>query len=105
MFDVFSKNNLFSSNQSGFRPSEFCFYQLFLINNEILIKSFEMRLKVYRIFLDISKGFDIVWNNGIVFKLYRNDICGKMVNIRHNDLSDRKKRVILNVRCPIFVRC
>ena len=33
---------------------------------------------VMRCFLDISKAFDKVWQNGIIFKLEQNDISGKL---------------------------
>ena len=35
LFDFFSKNNLLSLNQSGFRPGDSCINQLLPINHEI----------------------------------------------------------------------
>ena len=48
------------------------------INHEIL-SAFDMRLEVRGIFLDISKAFDKVWHDGLVFKLRQNGISGKMI--------------------------
>ena len=94
----FSKNNLLSPNQSGFRPGDSCINQLLSINHEIL-SAFDMGLEVCRIFLDISKAFDKVWHDGLIFKLRQNGICGEMINILEDFLSDRKQRVVLNGQC------
>ena len=63
-------NNLFSSNQSGFRPSDSCEYQLLSIVYDIYA-SVDCRssLEVRGIFLDISKAFDRVWHEGLIYKL------------------------------------
>ena len=95
MFDFFSKNNLLSPNQSGFRPGDSCINQLLSINHEIL-SACGMRLEVRGIFLDISKAFDKVWHDELVFKLRQNGICGEMINILEDLLSNRKQRVVLN---------
>ena len=72
----FSKNNPLSPSQSEFIPGDSCINQLLLINHEIL-SAFD--LKVRGIFLDISKAFDKVWHDGLVFKLRQNGISGKMI--------------------------
>ena len=95
MFDFFSKNNLLSPNQSGFRPGDSCINQLLSINHEIL-SACGMGLEVRGIFLDISKAFDKVWHDELVFKLRQNGICGEMINILEDLLSNRKQRVVLN---------
>ena len=68
MFNFFSKNNLLSPNQSGFRPRDSCINQLLSVNHEIL-SAFDTGLEVRGIFLDISKAFDKVWHDGLIFKL------------------------------------
>ena len=98
MFDFFSKNNLLSPNQSGFRPGDSCINQLLSINHEIL-SACGMGLEVRGIFLDISKAFDKVWHDELVFKLRQNGICGEMINILEDFLSNRKQRVVLNGQC------
>ena len=75
VFDFFSKNNLLSPNQSGFRPGDSCINQLLSINHEIL-SAFDIGLEVCGIFLDISKAFDKVWHDELIFKLRQNGICG-----------------------------
>ena len=46
--------------------------------------------------LDILKVFDKVWHDRIIFKLERNGISGKLHEIFHGFLLNRKQRVVLN---------
>ena len=56
MFNFFIGNKLISSNQSGFKPGDFCINQLSYITHEIY-ESSDVRLEVRSVFLDISKTF------------------------------------------------
>ena len=47
-------------------------------------------------FLDISKAFDKVWHEGLIFKLKQNGITGNLLNILEDFLSKQKQRVALN---------
>ena len=98
MFNFFSKNNLLFPNQAGFRPGDSCINQLLSINHEIL-SVIDMGLEVRGIFIDTSKAFHKVWYDGLIFKLRQNGICGEMINILEDFLSDRKQRVVLNSQC------
>ena len=102
MFNLFSKNNSLSPNQSGFRPGDSCINQLLSINHEIS-SAFDMGLKVYGIFLDISKAFDKVWHDELIFKLRQNGICSEMINILEDFQSNRKQGVLLNGQCLSWV--
>ena len=48
------------------------------------------------VFLDISKAFDKVWHEGLVFKLKQNGISGNLLKFFESYLHNRKQRVILN---------
>ena len=48
------------------------------------------------VFLDISKAFDKVWHEGLIFKLKQNGISGNLLNLFENYLTNRKQRVVLN---------
>ena len=48
------------------------------------------------VFCDISKAFDRVWHNGLLFKLKSIGISGKLLNWFSNYLADRKQRVVIN---------
>ena len=47
-------------------------------------------------FLDISKAFDKVWHEGLLYKLKCYGVDGAFYNILENYLRDRKQRVVLN---------
>ena len=44
----------------------------------------------------MSKAFDKVWHEGLIFKLKQNGIEGKLLNLFQNYLINRKQRVVLN---------
>ena len=53
-------------------------------------------LEVRAVFLDISKAFDKVWHEGLLFKLKQNGVSGKLLKLFGNYLHGRKQRVVLN---------
>ena len=59
MFIFFTENNLIFPNQSGFRPRDSCVNQLIAITHEIY-KSFDERIKVRWVLLDLSKAINKV---------------------------------------------
>ena len=48
------------------------------------------------VFLDISKAFDKVWHDGLLFKLQRYGISGPLLTLLRNYLCGRLQRVTLN---------
>ena len=44
----------------------------------------------------MSKAFDKVWHEGLIFKLQQNGIEGKLLDLLHNYLNNRKQRVVIN---------
>ena len=95
MFEFFIRNDLISRNPSGFKPSDSCINQLLAITHEIY-KSFDACLDVRAVFLDISKAFDKVWHQGLLYKLKQNGISGNLLETLTDFLKDRKQRVVLN---------
>ena len=53
-------------------------------------------LEVRAVFLDISKAFNKVWHEGLLFKLKQNGISGKLLTLFESYLHNRKQRVALN---------
>ena len=84
-------------NQSASRRSDSCINQLLAITHEIF-EAFECNptLEVRSVFLDISKAFDKMWHEGLLFMLSSMGISGELYNILSNYLSNRFQRVILN---------
>ena len=89
MFEFFIRNDLISQNQSGFKPGDSCINQLLAITHEIY-KFFDACLNVRAAFLDISKAFDKVWHQGLLYKLKQNGILGNLLETLSNFLIDRK---------------
>ena len=86
----FPKNNLLSSNQSGFRPGDSCINQPLSINHKIL-NAFDMVFEFRGIFLDISIAFDKILHDTLNFERQNG-----IINILQDFLSDRKQRAFLN---------
>ena len=65
---------------------------------KVKVESFESpdSLEVRAVFLDISKAFDKVWHEGLIFKLKQNGIRGNLLNFFISYLSDRHQRVGIN---------
>ena len=95
MFEFFIRNDLISQNQSGFKPGDSCINQLLAMTHEIY-KSFDACLDVRAVFLDISKAFDKVWHQGLLYKLKQNGISGNLLETLTDFLKDRKQRVVWN---------
>ena len=95
LFEFFIANELISSNQSGFKPGDSCINQLLSITHEIN-KSFDDGYEVRGVFLDISKAFDKVWHNELIYKLKQNGVSGDLMNLIIDFLDARKQRIILN---------
>ena len=91
------EENLLNPNQSGFRPSDSSINQLLAITHEIF-EAFDCNpfLEVRAVFLDISKAFDKVWHDGLLYKLKSMGISGELYNLLENYLSGRFQRVVLN---------
>ena len=77
LFDSIHKhldvNKLLLKHQSGFRPGDSTINKLLAITHD-MFESFEDGCESRAIFLDISKAFDKVWYEGLLFKLKQNGI-------------------------------
>ena len=90
-------NNLITENQSGFRPNDSCTNQLLSIVHEIHTAFDDKNcLEVRSVFLDLSRAFDKVWHEGLIFKLEQNGINGKLLFLPNNYLKNHKQRVVLD---------
>ena len=95
MFGFFLDKDLISANQSGFKPEDSCMNQLLSITHNIY-KSFDDGYGVRSVFLDISKAFDKVWHDGLIFKLQENGISGNLLKVLKCFLTNREQTVVLN---------
>ena len=91
------EHNLLNPNQSGFRPKDSFAYQLLEITHNIFSSfDFNPTLETRAVFLDISKAFDKVWHEGLIFKLQSMGISRNLLNLMNSFLSERYQRVLLN---------
>ena len=90
LYSYVTNNSLITQNQFGLRPGDSTTNQIH--------EAFEnpKSLEVRAVFLDISKPFDKVWHQGLLFKLKQNGIPGKLLNLFESYLHNRKQRVALN---------
>ena len=97
MYNRLVSNNLITNNQSGFRPGDSVTNQLIYLVYEIF-KSFDCNenLEVRSVYLDISKAFDQVWHEGLIFKLKHNGVTWNLLKLLENYPCNRKQRVLLN---------
>ena len=97
MYNYLISNNLITKNQSGFKPGDSVVNQLLSIVHEIHTAFDDKNcFEVRSVYLDISKAFDKVWHEGIIFKLQQNGVEGKLLTLFENYLKNRKQPVIIN---------
>ena len=110
IFEFVQENCLLCDNQSGFRLSDSCEYQLFSIVYDIYA-SFDCNLSkdVRGIFLDITKAFDRVWHKGLICKMKCIGMTGMPLKLLQSFLQNRHQQVLLNGQClsgaPVFCWC
>ena len=99
LFNYFLENKLFTECQSGFLPGDSCISPLLSITHKIY-KSFDCNhsVDVIGTFLDISKAFDKVWHDGLIYKLKSYGVENKLLNLIQNYLTNRQQGVLLNER-------
>ena len=98
LYSYFESHNLFSECQSGFRKGDSCVSQLLSITHNIF-KGFDASpssLDTRGVFLDISKAFDRVWHDGLIFKLKCYGVNGPLLSLLRSFLSGRVQRVLLD---------
>ena len=97
LYSFFEDNKLLNPCQSGFKKHDFCINQLVSITHQIY-SAFDCNssVEVRGVFLDLSKAFDKVWHNGLIYKLKSLGISGSLLKLIQNYLDNRFQRVLLN---------
>ena len=92
--------DLLNPNQSGFRPGDSTVNQLISITHKIF-EAFDYNpaLDVRSVYLDISKAFDRVWHDGLIYKLKRRGVSGQLLSLIKSFLGDQNQRTVLNGQC------
>ena len=91
------ENGLLTPNQSEFRPGDSTIDHLLSITHKIYSVFEEIPSKETRsVFLDLSKAFDRVMHEGLLYKLECTGITGNLLPLIRDCLANRKQRVLLN---------
>ena len=93
IFSLMTHNKLLNSCQSGFRPNDSCINQLISITHNIY-RAFDANpsLEVRGVFLDLSKAFDKVWHEDLLYKLNNNGINGNAFQMNESFFHNRRGR-------------
>ena len=95
VFNFLRDNNIISLKQSGFIPGDSTSYQLVHLHH-LFTEALENQKDIRIVFCDISKAFDRVWHEGLLFKLRKIGINGSLLQWFSNYLYNRKQRVVIN---------
>ena len=98
VYNHFWENSFISRWQSGFLPGFSTVTQLLEMYHQFYNAINEGK-DIRIVYLDISKAFDRVWHKGLLFKLNKFGIGGKLLKWFSDYLSNRYQRVIINGQC------
>ena len=96
-YKYIEENKLLSIHQSGFWCNNSRVNQLLSIVHNIY-KEFDAypTLETRGVFSDMSKAFDKVWHEGLIFKLKSVGVSDSLLSLTESFLSNRFHRVLLN---------
>ena len=97
MFEYLEKYKPLSAHQSGFWANDSCVDQLFSnVQNIYSVFDEYPTLETHGVFLDMSKAFEKVCREGLIFKLKSMGICDGLLDLIWSFLENRFQRVVLN---------
>ena len=94
LYEYCQENNLLNEKNSGFRQNDSAINRLLYITHTIY-KGLDEGKDTCIVFLDISKAFDRVWHEGLIFKLKRIGVGGNLLEWIKSYLSNRRQRVVI----------
>ena len=94
VFNFFRDNAVITALQSGFMPGDSTVNQLVDVYNTFC-KALDEGKEVRAIFCDISKAFERVWHEGLLFKLSLAGIKGQLLDWFSDYLDNRFQRVVV----------
>ena len=94
LYNHLQDNNILSSLQSGFIPGDSTVNQLAYLYH-MFTEALDAGKEVRTVFCDISKAFDHVWHEGLIYKLKAAGVSGDVLRWFQSYLSGRSQRVVL----------
>ena len=79
LYNYLEQHDILTKHQSGFRPKDSTVNQLLEIYY-VIIENLDKGKDIRFIFCDISKAFDKVWHEGLLYKLKKYGINGSLIN-------------------------
>ena len=101
MYQFLEERNLLSIHQSGLRSNDSCInHLLFIIHT--LCKTFDAypTRDARGDFLDMSKAFDKVWQEGLIYKLKSVGVSDSLLKLFQSFLANRIQSFLLNGQTP-----
>ena len=97
LYEHFSLHEMLNPSPSCFRPGDSTINQLIFIVHSIFV-AFDCSppLDVRSVYLDISKAFDRVWHDGLIYKIRQTGVSGQLLSLIQSFLADRMQRTVLN---------
>ena len=89
------ENNILSKHQSGFRKNRSTLDQILTLEHDIKL-AHSRKQELLAVFLDLEKAFDLMWHEGVLLKLKKYGVTGKMYSFVKSFLSNRKIKVRVN---------
>ena len=95
VYNYLIRTKKISTLQAAYSPGSSTEYQLLELYH-IIAKSMEEGKAIRFIFCDVSKAFDKVWHEGVIHKLKKSGVRGKLLQWFESYLSNRRQCVIIN---------
>ena len=87
--------SLINETQAGFRQGYSTLDHIFLLKCVIDLFNWKKR-KLFCLFVDYKKAFDLVWRDGLWYKLVKEKVQGKILNVIRNMYDNIRSCVMLN---------
>uniref|UniRef100_A0A0N7ZBB2 Reverse transcriptase domain-containing protein n=1 Tax=Scylla olivacea TaxID=85551 RepID=A0A0N7ZBB2_SCYOL len=88
-------HNIIKENQAGFRQGYSTLDHIFLLKNIIDLFLWKKK-QLFCLFIDYRKAFDTVWREGLWYKMVKENIGGKVLNVIRNMYLNIKSCVKFN---------
>ena len=102
LYEFCFANKLLTPQNSGFKKNESAMNQLIHLTT-LIYNGLKDNKKIAAVFLDISKAFDRVWHDGLIHKLNKVGVHGKLLKWLKSYLSKRSQRVLINGKFSSFI--
>ena len=95
MYNFFEEMKSLSPLQAAYRPQSSTVTQLIELY-DFIQKSMDEGKECVFLFCDMSKAFDRVWHEGLLYKLEKMGITGNLLEWAKSYLKDRRQQVVIN---------